>query len=65
MVLPDLDPASWIDRQICRSTFQTLRMLSSFRGLITGTSDAIAASNFAAMLDVDVIVAAVGSTLAR
>ena len=64
MTLPGSEPASLINSQVVRSTFRTLRMLSSLGRLTTGAREAMAVSNFAAMSDVDFIVAAVGGTLA-
>ena len=60
MTLPDLEPESWMDKQIWRSTFRTLRRSSSFEGPTMGASVAIAASNLAVISDVVVIIAVVG-----
>ena len=64
MTLPGLEPASWINRQAVESTFRTFPRSSSLGGPATGGREAIVVSNFAAMSNVDVIVVAVGGTLA-
>ena len=56
MTLPDFEPARRIERQDWRRTFLTLRRLLSFGWPMMGVKTLVAASNFAAMSNDEVIV---------